>query len=99
MAGEKRPHAKHTYIYYVCTSKYRSDSNLTASHASKNSSSEMVVYAWGTLGYFHHKIVRVLAKISTLGEFHVQLEQYPNSFKCISSLFLCLQRDIQQTLW
>ena len=74
---------------------------LTVSHATENSWSKMAVHACGTLSYFHYKTTRVLAKISAHGEISVQCEQYPNSFKCTSifSLFLCLQKDIQQTVW
>ena len=61
----------------------------------------MTVHACGTLSNFDYKITRVLAEISAHGEISVQREQYPNSFKCtpIFSLFLCLQKDIQQTVW
>ena len=48
-----------------------------------------------------YKITRVLAEISAHGEISAQREQYPNSFKCTSifSLFLCIKKDSQQTVW
>ena len=60
----------------------------------------MAVHACGTLSYFYYKITRVFAEISAHGENSAQREQYPYSFKCTSlfSLFLCLQKDIQQTV-
>ena len=61
----------------------------------------MAAHACGTLSYFHYKLTRVSAEISAHGEFPAQREQHPNSFKYTSifSLFLCLQLDIQQTVW
>ena len=74
---------------------------LTVSHATENSWSKMAVHVSGNLSYFHYKIIRVFAEISAHGEISAQRELYPNSFKCTSifSLFLCLQKDIQQRVW
>ena len=88
-------------ITRVYTPKYTSNFRLTVSHASENSWSKMAVHACGALSYFHHRITRVSAEISAHSEFPAQREQSPNSFKCTSifPLFLCLQKDIQQTVW
>ena len=73
---------------------------LTVSHATENSWSKMAANACGILSYFPYKITSISAEISTHGEISAQREQYQNSFKCAStfSLFLCLHKDIQQTV-
>ena len=74
---------------------------LTVSHATEKFWSKMAVHAYGTVSYFHYQITRVFAEILAHGEISAQRELYPNSFKCtaIFSPFLCLQKDIQQTVW
>ena len=56
-------------------------------YAHKEPTMEIINYS----NLFYYKITRV---------FSAHREQYPNSFKCISIfyLFLCLQKDIQQTV-
>ena len=81
--------------------KHILQNRLIVSHATENFWSKMAVHACGTLSYFHYKITKVLAEISAHGEISALREQYPNSFKCTSlfSLFVCLQKVIQQTVW